>query len=91
MARLAIFIDGGYVDKVSRRQVLDVGVDLQKLVDAICARVREASEEPVDLLRSFYYHCPPFQSDPPTETERERTANFGRFMHALEQLPRFEN
>ena len=90
MARLAIFIDGGYVDQVSRRQVPGLSIDLQKLVDRVCADVRSASHEPIDLLRSFYYTCPPFQGNPPSPQERERTANFGKFLYALERLPRFE-
>lgn len=39
MARLAIFIDGGYSDAISRREA-GVSVDYQKLVDEIAGRVR---------------------------------------------------
>ena len=90
MARLAIFIDGGYVDAICRREVPGTHVDLQKLVNAVHRVVDDSAAEPVDLLRSFYYSCPPYQGDPPTQDERDRTSAFRSFHTAMERLPRFE-
>ena len=39
MARLAIFIDGGYIDAIARREA-GVRVDLQKLVTQVAGRVQ---------------------------------------------------
>lgn len=42
-----------------------------------------------DLLRTYYYHCPPYQSNPPTQEEKERYAARRSFYTALDRLPRF--
>lgn len=66
-----------------------MSVDLEKLSQEVLATVNAASAESVDLLRAFYYHCPPYQSNPPTDEERGRTARFQGFRRALERIPRF--
>lgn len=81
MRRMAIFVDGGYLDWILR----DSGaprIDYEKLA-AWIARDHE-------LLRTYYYHCLPYQSSPPS---REEAARFGakqRFFAALRRLDRFE-
>lgn len=89
MARLAIFIDGGYMDKVAQD---DFGIrpSYGKLSDAIAEAVRAKTLEPLDLLRTFYYHCPPYQSNPPTEDEARRFGQARSFYQALRRLPKFE-
>lgn len=89
MARLAVFIDGGYVDALGRR-LFRSGADYERLAEQVTADVKDATAEPVDLLRAFYYSAPPYQSNPPTEEERERYAGFRRFQDALTSIPRFE-
>ena len=89
MARLAIFIDGGYIDAIARREA-GVRVDLQKLVTQVAGRVQTQNAEALDLFRSFYYTCPPYQHDPPSPEDRERARKFSGFRNALERLPRFE-
>ncbi len=89
MARLAIFMDGGYVDKIARR-VAGVSVDYGKLVKAVHDAISDSTPEPVDLLRTFWYYCAPYQSNPPSEDEKSRYANFRKFERALMSLPRFE-
>ena len=89
MARLAIFLDGGYVDAIARREA-GVRVDLQKLVAQVSERVQAQNAEALDVFRSFYYTCPPYQNDPPSPEDRERARKFSSFRHALERLPRFE-
>jgi len=82
MGKVAIFLDGGYVEKVFKYDFAEPKIDFQKLV-AIMA-------EPDELLRSYYYHCLPFQSNTPTEEEKARYARAHRFTTALSFLPRFE-
>ena len=84
MARLAIFIDGGYIDAIARREA-GVRVDLQKLVTQVAGRVQTQNAEALDLFRSFYYTCPPYQHDPPSPEDRERARKFSGFRHALER------
>jgi uncharacterized LabA/DUF88 family protein len=81
MGQTAIFVDGGYFDRVSR----DCGsprIDFGKLATELA--------KPDDLLRTYYYHCLPYMSPVPTPEEEERYAGKQRFFSALNRLNRFE-
>ena len=81
MGQTAIFVDGGYFDRVSR----DCGsprIDFGKLATELA--------KPDDLLRTYYYHCLPYMSPVPTPEEEERFAGKQRFFSALNRLNRFE-
>jgi len=81
MGQTAIFVDGGYFDRVSR----DCGsprIDFGKLATEL--------SRPDDLLRTYYYHCLPYMSPVPTQEEEERYAGKQRFFSALNRLNRFE-
>jgi uncharacterized LabA/DUF88 family protein len=81
MSSAAIFVDGGYFDRVSR----DCGsprIDFGKLATELA--------KPNDLLRTYYYHCLPYQSPVPTPEEIERHQGKQRFFSALNRLNRFE-
>ncbi len=82
MGVAAVFIDGGYLDKVLFFDHQNQRIDYEKLA-------REMSA-PDELLRAYYYHCLPYQSNPPTEDERSRYASMHRFITALSFLTRFE-
>ena len=86
MARLAVFVDGGYMAKVgaASRTWIDVG----KLAGKIRERLGAANFEPLDLVRTYYYDCLPYQSDPPTSDEAHRFSQKRRFFAALQNLPR---
>lgn len=45
--------------------------------------------EAVDLLRTYFYDCLPYQSSTPTEEEARRFGNKRRFLEFLSRLPRF--
>lgn len=87
MARLAVYVDGGYVDALA--SMLDLRFDMQKLTDRILHTVQQHTPGSIELLRTFYYHCLPYQSNPPTATERQRFANKRKFFDSLRRLPRF--
>lgn len=86
MARLAVFVDGGYMAKVgaASRTWIDVG----KLASKIRERLGETNFEPLDLVRTYYYDCLPYQSDPPTPDEARRFSQKRRFFAALQNLAR---
>lgn len=88
MARLAIFIDGGYVDSLGRDE-FSVWVDYQRFVREIADIVAQRTSESVDILRTYYYHCLPYQSNPPTDEERHRYSQRHRVFTALRRLDRF--
>jgi uncharacterized LabA/DUF88 family protein len=82
MGVTAVFIDGGYLDKVLLHDHQSQRIDFEKLVAEMVA-----SDE---LLRAYYYHCLPYQGTPPTDDQRARYAAIHRFVTALRLLPRFE-
>jgi uncharacterized LabA/DUF88 family protein len=85
MARLAIFIDGGYLDVLARDE-FHVRVDNAKLSAQITRVVAEETAEPVDLLRTYYYDCLPYQSNPATEEEKLRLGRKEKRFNALRNL-----
>lgn len=82
MGRIAIFIDGAYVQYMLRGEFASAAVDFGLFVQKI-AGARE-------ILRTYYYDCLPYQSRVPTTDERERFGRKQRFFAALEKNPRFQ-
>jgi uncharacterized LabA/DUF88 family protein len=82
MGTAAVYIDGGYLDKVLYYDFANKRIEYEKLT-------REMAS-PDELLRAYYYHCLPYQSNPPTEEEKGRYSSMHRFITALSYLPRFE-
>jgi uncharacterized LabA/DUF88 family protein len=80
--RAAIFIDAGYLEKVIEKELNRIRIDYGKFASEISGGH--------EVLRTYFYNCPPYQSNPPTLDESERTANADRFYTALRRLPRFE-
>ena len=77
-----MFIDGAYLDFLLRDEF-----KLAKIrYDALAAMMAQGSE----ILRTYYYNCPPYQSSAPTADERDRFARAQRFYTYLERLPRYE-
>ncbi len=79
--RVAIFIDGGYLDHVLRDLELFGKVDYRAFAAALTG--------PNDLLRAYSYHCLPYQSAHPTAEESQRFASMQKFLAAIERTPRF--
>jgi len=88
MSRLAIFIDGGYLDALAEDE-FKIRIDYEKLVSKIQEIVASKTPESVDLLRTLYYHCLPYQSSHPTAVEAMRYSKKRSFFSALKRIPRF--
>ena len=82
MSVTAVFIDGGYLDKVLYHDHANKRIDYARLAGTMTGDG--------ELLRAYYYHCLPYQSSPPTEDEKRRYAAKHRFITALLHLPRFD-
>lgn len=82
MDRCAIFVDGAYVEKIFKIHLGGARIDYGKLAKHISTGS--------DLLRTYYYNCAPYQSNPPTPEERLRFSANEKFMLALARLPRFQ-
>lgn len=87
MARSAIHIDGGYVSNVAKSA--RVCVDFERLSAKVAATIRETTEEPLDLIRTYYYDCLPYQGASPTPDEEERVKRRSRFFDGLRGLPNY--
>ena len=79
--RAAIFIDGAYLEYVLRDEFNSSPIDFRALSLAMAGQA--------DILRTYYYHCPPYQGNPPTQEESRRYAARRSFYTALDRLPRF--
>ena len=79
--KTAIFIDGGYLDKILQNEY-QVRIDYAKLPEII------AQEK--EILRTYYYNCEPYQGSPPTEDEKLRFSRAQKFYKMLTRLPRYE-
>jgi uncharacterized LabA/DUF88 family protein len=81
VGRVAIFIDGGYLDWVLREEFAAARLDYARFAGWM------AGDN--ELLRTYYYHCLPWQGNPPTDEERRKFAAAQNFFGRLRQIPRF--
>ncbi len=81
-SRIAIFIDGGYLNVVLRDECDGCKVDFAKLALKIAGDT--------EVLRTYYYDCLPYKQSPPTPEETFRFSQAQKFHQALRALPRFE-
>ena len=88
MSRLAIFIDGHYLESLSRDEY-GISLDLSLISEDVRLIVNSKTPDSIDLLRTFYYDCLPYQSSPPTEDEKNRFGKKRGFFSFLNRLPRF--
>ncbi len=79
--RVAVFIDGGYLERIGKDEFPGITIDFSKLSDKMAFGFPH--------LRTYYYNCLPYQSNPATADEKSRFANKQRFYHALEGLNHF--
>lgn len=79
--RAAIFIDGGYLFK--QMQDAKVTPDYSRLAEFFLAPL--SRRIPLDLMRCYFYYCPPWISDKPTEDELRRKAGHERFLHEIQE------
>lgn len=81
MDRAAVFIDGGYLDKVLE-YFGRPRIDYAAFSDILCGNL--------ERYKTFYYHAPPYQGNPPTDEEKQKVGSFDRFIYNLNNLPRFQ-
>lgn len=82
MDKAAVFIDGGYLGKVLELDFSRARIDLEAFSNQLCPGA--------ERLRTYYYTCMPYQSNPPTSEERARYSSMDSFIYNLKKLSRFE-
>ncbi len=88
MDKTAVFIDGGYISILTKFAFPDKDLPRRLNFELLCKNI--CDKRGVELLRGYYYHCPPFQSQYPTEEEKKRKQGHDKFIHGLKQLKRFQ-
>lgn len=83
--RAAIFIDGGYA--LSQFKHNRINPDYTHLPEYLLKPLRETV--PLDLLRCYFYYCPPWVSNDPTEDEKRRLETHNTFVKDFEELNRW--
>lgn len=86
MHRVAVFVDGGYLDKELDDKRRGNRIDFGKLMRNI---VQQAGSDK-EIVRVYYYHCLPYQSSPPTQEQSEKFGGAQGFFRALQRTSRFE-
>ncbi len=86
---LLILIDGGYLKAMAK--IAHARANFKEFPRWVLEQVQQRNQgQPRSLLRTIYYDCAPYQSNPPTAEERSRYQGFTRFRNFLENLPKFE-
>jgi uncharacterized LabA/DUF88 family protein len=79
----AIFIDGGYLNKVLKFQFSNSKIDYLRFSELICLDLQ------LNRLRTYFYYCLPINRKGNVE-DIERMINAQKFLENLKRLPRFE-
>ncbi len=82
MYKTVLFIDGGYLAKISK-SFGQPKIDFLTFSELLC----DAHD---DRLRTYYYYCMPFQSLLPSVEESSRYKNAEKFVKSLVKLSKFE-
>jgi uncharacterized LabA/DUF88 family protein len=75
-------MDGGYLDVTNREDCGNIKIDYAKLASKLAGGV--------EILRTYYYNCLPYQPTHPSQDDALRFAQAQKFHTALRSLPRFE-
>lgn len=83
-----VLIDGGYISKLNKKEFASrdgkpCKIDYGKIGQILTAR------HDCELLRAYYYDCPPHVSKNPRQEEKEKQRKFDQFLYNLRKLDRF--
>lgn len=81
MDKCAIFIDAGYLSKLTANLGFPK-IDFLKFSEELSGKDKR--------LRTYYYDCPPFMGAVSTADERDRKRKFDKFIYYIRRQPRFE-
>ena len=79
--RCAIFIDGAYFFNILRNEFAGARINYGLLSLAL--------SDGTNLMRTYYYSALPYQSNPPTASERSLYARNRQFFSMLSLIPRY--
>jgi hypothetical protein len=80
--RCAIFIDSAYLEKILKNEFNERRINFEKFSKNL--------DGDYQILRTYYYHCMPFQDDPPTSEQRTKYTNKDRFINSIKRYENYE-
>lgn len=83
MEKAAIFIDGGYLNRILKNKFGEPDIDYEIFCKHICTDLK------LIRLRTYFYHCMPIIRKN-NKLDEKRHADMQRFITKLRRLPRFE-
>jgi uncharacterized LabA/DUF88 family protein len=83
MGKAVVLIDGGYLSKVLETFGRPL-FSFEKFSDLLCQRAN------CERIRTYYYHCRPYQSNPPTAAEKLMYSEFSKFENYLNTVKRLD-
>jgi uncharacterized LabA/DUF88 family protein len=83
MEKSAIFIDGGYLNRILKDKFKESRIDYEKLSNYISKTLN------LMRLRTYYYYCTPIVRKGNKKDEK-RAENTNKFIQNLRRLPRFD-
>ncbi len=87
--RAAIFIDAGYfLNRLKDDRISADDVDYNRLTDHLLAPLRR--DLPMDLVRCYFYDCPPWMPDEPNESATRRMEAHRAFIETIERTDRWQ-
>jgi uncharacterized LabA/DUF88 family protein len=92
MTTAVLFIDGGYLAKISKSFGMPK-IDFLALSETLCrgdGGGGGGGGGDDGRLRTYYYYCMPFQGSPPSAEESSRYGRADKFVKSLSKLPKFE-
>jgi len=78
----AVFIDGGYLDKILEYNFKKIKINYETFSNILSGKY--------ERFRTYYYYCMPYRDSPPTDEQTTRYSNHQRFISALSRSTRFE-
>jgi uncharacterized LabA/DUF88 family protein len=87
--RAVLFIDGGYLAKISKSFGMP-NLDFLVLSEMLCKERDDDDGDGDGSLRTYYYYCMSFQGTPPSPVETSRYGRADKFVKTLTKLPKFE-
>lgn len=88
--RVAVQIDGAYLERMLAEEHNSPAVDYAKLVNKLVNTIATNAESDLYMLRTYYYHALPWIGKNPSDQEIEMHKKKQGFFTRLEHLPRFD-
>jgi uncharacterized LabA/DUF88 family protein len=89
MDKIGIFIDGGYLSKLTKH-IFTNSNGSPKKIDFNKLSLNLSSKCNGELLRTYYYDCPAFVSPRPNTVEKDRQRRTDSFLYNLRRLDKFD-